>query len=68
MKGDDVFLTRLGSKFIGIELFSSFILPTSSFSKSEEVGFEPTVGVIQHLFSRQTHSATLPLFQRKDEL
>lgn len=28
----------------------------------EEVGFEPTVRVNGLLFSRQTHSATLPLF------
>lgn len=30
---------------------------------SEEVGFEPTLPLLVILFSRQTHSATLPLFQ-----
>ncbi len=30
----------------------------------EEVGFEPTSPVKVILFSRQTHSATLPLFQK----
>ncbi len=30
----------------------------------EEVGFEPTVPLLVRLFSKQMHSATLPLFQR----
>ena len=31
---------------------------------TEEVGFEPTVPAKELLFSRQAHSATLPLFQK----
>ena len=30
--------------------------------ETEEVGFEPTSPLLVNLFSRQTHSATLPLF------
>lgn len=30
----------------------------------EEEGFEPPVELLQLLFSKQTHSATLPLFRK----
>jgi hypothetical protein len=33
-------------------------------NQSEEVGFEPTIPLRGFLFSRQTQSATLPLFHR----
>ena len=40
---------------------------SSCFLKSsEEVGFEPTDPLRGLLFSRQTQSATLPLFRRND--
>ena len=31
----------------------------------EEEGFEPSSPLLVNLFSRQTHSATLPLFRHK---
>ena len=33
--------------------------------KSEEEGFEPPLPLLVNLFSKQTQSATLPLFQKK---
>ncbi len=34
-------------------------------NEMEEVGFEPTVPLLVLLFSKQMHSATLPLFREK---